>query len=352
MLATTHSKNTDDRSTLKQSHCFVEDNETSRNHEGLSQLVALRQKFEEDGLFRISRVWICAEIIVCLLAHVLCFFLFREFGALAVLLDTIVCIHVVWWIHDAGHEAYFETKKVAQFAAESMGIIFLGMPQLEYHFDIHRQHHRKTNILNRDPALNTGPVTWDPAQRKYESTFRASLRPFLWLGVILPLTWPILTLQCTWILVERQNWLRLSVVALRWCLFVALFKENSFLLLIPPLVTGFVLGLSASLNHFHMPIWHAEKPWLSRVFMSTQNIQPQSRLLGWLMGGLNCHVEHHLFPNMPSRHLRKAAPYVEQLAHSTRHPYHANGLLPSFRLLLKKLNENDSHVILQENEHA
>ena len=340
MSVEAHLKNADHGLTLKQTHCLKED---SRNHDGLLQLTALRQKLEEDGLFRVSRVWVCGEILICLFVHLLCFSLYKEYTALAVLLDTIVCIHVVWWIHDAGHEAYFKTEKVAQFAAESMGILFLGMPQLEYHFDIHRRHHRKTNLLNRDPALNTGPVTWHPAQRKYESKFIASLRPWLWLGVVLPLTWPILTVQCTWILMKRKNWLRLLAIALRWCLFVAFFKEKSLLLIIPPLITGFVLGLSASLNHFHMPIWQTEKPWLSRVFMSTQNIQPQSRFLGWLMGGLNCHVEHHLFPNMPSRHLHRASTYVEQLAQRLRLPYHANALLPSFRLLLKKLNEKEAH---------
>ncbi|MEI8024760.1 MAG: fatty acid desaturase [Pseudomonadota bacterium] len=345
----THLKNTNDGLTLMQIHSLKED---PRNHEGLLQLNALRQKFEEDGLFHVSRVWVCSEILICLALHLLCFFYYRQYTALSVMLDTIVCIHVVWWIHDAGHEAYFKTQKIAQFAAESMGIIFLGMPQLEYHFDIHRRHHRKTNLLKQDPALDTGPVTWHPAQRKYESKLIAMLRPVLWLGVILPFTWPILTVQCTWILMKRKSWLRLLIIALRWALFVVLFKEKLLLLIIPPLVTGFVLGLSASLNHFHMPIWQTEKPWLSRVFMSTQNIQPQSRFLGWLMGGLNCHVEHHLFPNMPSRHLHKASISVEQLAQRLRLPYHANGLLPSFNLLLKKLNEKNSLASNRENKNA
>jgi len=35
-----------------------------------------------------------------------------------------------------------------------------------------------------------------------------------------------------------------------------------------------------------------------------------SRLVDWLLGGLNYQIEHHLFPNMPRPNLRRAQPLV------------------------------------------
>lgn len=309
------------------------------NRFALERLNALRMKFEKDGLFKISHARVIGELIICFGISLCSFVFYDKAPALFIVIQSIVCIHVVWWIHDAGHQAYFFSKTTSRLACETLGQIFLGMPQMEYHFDIHRKHHRDTNHIFEDPALQTGPVTWHPLQREQESKVMRTLRPFVWLGIILPLTWPIMTLNCLWLLIVKKRFLRMMLTVGRWFCFFWLFRDKMPLLLIPPLVAGFVLGLSASLNHFHMPIWTGTQPWMKRVFESTQNINPESKLLGWLMGGLNCHVEHHLFPRMPSRHLANSSSEVRALARELGHPYHTHGLIRSFQLLWQKLRE-------------
>lgn len=320
------------------------DQEFKFNRSAFQHLNTLRFHLEKEGLFRISPLRVFSELILCLAAFCLSFSYYSQFPVIAVVAQIIACIHIVWWIHDAGHQAYFESKSLSQFVCEVAGQIFLGMPQLEYHFGIHRQHHRDTNIIHKDPALQTGPVTWHHAQREHESKTVARLRPLIWLMVVLPLTWPIMTFNFARLLFVEKNFFRLSITIGRWILFLFLFKDRIPLLIIPPLVAGFVLGLSASLNHFHMPIWNCQIPWLNRVFLSTQNISPESKFLGWLMGGLNCHVEHHLFPRMPSYQLAKASVHVRAFARELKLPYHTHGLVPSFHLLLRKLKEENDCV--------
>ncbi|MEY3902291.1 MAG: hypothetical protein RL189_1597 [Pseudomonadota bacterium] len=312
------------------------------DHRSLNQL---RLVLEREGLFEVSSRRLILEPLVCILAFVWCYFAYPQFPLLALAVQIVACIHMVWWIHDAGHHSFFKSETFSKFSCEVLGQIFLGMPQVEYHFEIHRQHHRQANLIHKDPALQTGPVTWHAVQREREPQWMARVRPMIWLLIVLPLTWPIMTLNCTRLLFVNRKYLRLMLTLGRWCLFGIVFFDRLPLLLIPPLVAGFVLGLSASLNHFHMPIWTTQASWLSRVFLSTQNVCPENRFLGWLMGGLNCHVEHHLFPRMPSHHLARASIHVKSFATQLNLPYQSQGLCASLQALFNKLRESEIHEL-------
>lgn len=314
----------------------------------LQHLNQLRIRLEEEGLFKVNSTQLFLEVFICLAASLLSYFLYPQFPVIAVVVQTIACIHIVWWIHDAGHQAFFKSERFSKICCEVLGQLYLGMPQLEYHFDIHRQHHRESNHIHKDPALQTGPITWHEVQRQHEPKWFSYLRPILWLLIVLPLTWPIMTFNCMRLLLVNGNLLRLILALGRWSLFVFLFSDRMPLLLIPALVAGLILGLSASLNHFHMPIWTQQVPWLNRVFLSTQNICPDNKALGWLMGGLNCHIEHHLFPRMPSRNLAKASVHVKSFAEKLDMPYHTRGLLPSLHALTKKLAESDTPELIDQ----
>ena len=49
------------------------------------------------------------------------------------------------------------------------------------------------------------------------------------------------------------------------------------------------------------------------------------------MGGLNYQIEHHLFPNMPRPHLRKAQEIVKEYCEAHTIPYTETGLFQSLR---------------------
>jgi fatty acid desaturase len=44
-----------------------------------------------------------------------------------------------------------------------------------------------------------------------------------------------------------------------------------------------------------------------RQVLTSRNVRG-SRLVDWLLGGLNYQIEHHLFPNMPRPNLRRSQP--------------------------------------------
>ena len=54
--------------------------------------------------------------------------------------------------------------------------------------------------------------------------------------------------------------------------------------------------------------------WTIHELQTTANFSRKSRLFGWLIGGLNYQIEHHLFPNISHIHYRAISPIVERTA--------------------------------------
>jgi fatty acid desaturase len=57
--------------------------------------------------------------------------------------------------------------------------------------------------------------------------------------------------------------------------------------------------------------------------VATNDVWPHSRVWSFLCGGINLHIEHHLFPYLPFHQLRRAAPVVEAFAREKGLPYNA-----------------------------
>lgn len=57
---------------------------------------------------------------------------------------------------------------------------------------------------------------------------------------------------------------------------------------------------------------------------TTSNFAPKSRVLYWLIGGLNYQVEHHLFPNICHVHYKKISKIVKETAQEYGVPYNSH----------------------------
>ena len=86
---------------------------------------------------------------------------------------------------------------------------------------------------------------------------------------------------------------------------------------------GLYLGCSFAPNHKGMPtLTEAEElDFLRRQVLTSRNVRG-SRLVDFLLGGLNYQIEHHLFPNMPRPNLRRAQPAGPGVLPPARPPLH------------------------------
>jgi linoleoyl-CoA desaturase len=61
--------------------------------------------------------------------------------------------------------------------------------------------------------------------------------------------------------------------------------------------------------------------WTIHQFATTSNFAPKSRILSWIIGGLNFQIEHHIFPNICHVHYKKISGIVAETANEFGIPY-------------------------------
>ncbi len=286
-------------------------------------LLALRADFTREGLFTYPRARLVLDVVRWLTLFGAGIALASRSASAAFVLVLVATIDVVWWIHDAGHDAVFADEARARQVIDLLGVLVLGMPQVDYHYGVHRRHHGFPNVLGLDEALDTGPVAWTEETAASKSPFARNNRVALWFLAIVPFAGVALTWSAIVAAARKRRRLVVLLVVLRWILVGAFAVHvGAPALVLAPWIAGSVLAFMAGLNHFHLPITAVADPSYARaVFERTQNVDHAGRLWHWLSGGLDLHIEHHLFPSLPSFRYRGVAPRIRQLAARHRVPY-------------------------------
>jgi fatty acid desaturase len=102
---------------------------------------------------------------------------------------------------------------------------------------------------------------------------------------------------------------------------------------------GLYLGCAFAPNHKGMPILTNDDQldFLRRQVLTSRNVAG-SRLVDWLLGGLNYQIEHHLFPTMPRPHLRRAQPLIRAFCEEHGLAYAEASLVGSYAQALRHLH--------------
>jgi linoleoyl-CoA desaturase len=91
-----------------------------------------------------------------------------------------------------------------------------------------------------------------------------------------------------------------------------------------------------------------EEEWAIHQVRTTANFAPRNKLIGWLVGGLNYQIEHHLFPKVSHIHYPAIAGIVKDVCE--RHHVHYNefktmtGAIVSHFRMMKMLGRKPSLV--------
>jgi linoleoyl-CoA desaturase len=120
----------------------------------------------------------------------------------------------------------------------------------------------------------------------------------------------------------------LAVLPLPWYVIVLSFLLMHF-------VCGLILGLVFQTAHvvtssaYPLPdeSGNMENNWAIHQLYTTSDYAPGSKILSWMIGGLNYQVEHHLFPNISHVHYKSLSVLVKSMTEKHQLPYHVQ---PSF----------------------
>lgn len=234
--------------------------------------------------------------------------------------------------HEAGHGAI--TNK--RWLRKLIGLFFnTYLTALCYsHFrKIHTSHHGHCNEQDKDIDMHSGLFSLHPQAVSDKST---------WFGKFVSryqayLIWPLVSLQGFSLKIDSINTLRQNTKATRLDQFVLLLH----LLLWFGLPVYLLGAASATLNYFFIT-WFIG-PYLGAVFLvnhiGTRVIAPDekipaffrnlattrnlggSRIESFIWGGMNSHIEHHLFPSIPTTRLSQARVAVKKFCKLHKLPY-------------------------------
>jgi fatty acid desaturase len=304
------------------------------------ELRAMWADFHARGLFKYRSWWFALDVLRGIGFFVAGWFLFQFSAVAAFVALTIARLNVMWWVHDVCHDSVFLDRKAARRWAELASIVFVGTSVLDYQYKVHRKHHGFTNTIGADEAIATGPVVWHELMRNRTSDTFVTMQSWFWFVVVLPLTLPYFVYIGLWHNLRDRAYVKIALLALRWVTAIWLFWDYVPVLAVSAIVSAYVLGLTASLNHFHRPMSHVNDWNFARsVTCVTQNLGPKNRFSAWLLGGLTYHIEHHFFATMPRRNYRRIAPELRALCERHGLEYAHTSFVRSLVRLWKKLRD-------------
>jgi linoleoyl-CoA desaturase len=257
------------------------------------------------------------------------FVLWGLLGVANVMIGTVI-------FHDAGHNNISKVKKINVFFSWLSGVLVGQSPRV-WKLQHNRLHHAWPNIEGNDGDVHQPFLRLSPQQdwrwfHKYQVHYASFLYLFLNLGMVITRDFRKLVIFRKMNLIKTNNSLIGSIfgtVALKLVyFFIHLYIPATVLGVSMEIIIGMFLvmcsieGLLLSLmflpNHI-MPSCrfpkdrYQSKNWHVHQLQNTTNHSPKNKLTTWVLGGLNFHIEHHLFPNICHTHLPDIADIVKTL---------------------------------------
>ncbi|MFF4441044.1 fatty acid desaturase family protein [Streptomyces sp. NPDC001621] len=251
--------------------------------------------------------------------------------------------------HDLAHRQIFGRRRPSEIMGRLFGNLGVGM-SYGWWMNKHTRHHANPNHEDLDPDVAPDILVWSTDQARASRGVARVIG-----GHQALLFFPLLTLEGFNLHVSSLRALRapymkkralegalllLHIAGLLSALFLVLSpgKALAFLALNQCLF-GVYLGCIFAPNHKGMPTFTGdERPdFLRRQVLTSRNVRG-GRLTDVMLGGLNYQIEHHLFPSMPTPHLRRARTVVRQYCAEIGVAYHETGLIRSYREALAHLH--------------
>ncbi|MFF3641011.1 fatty acid desaturase family protein [Streptomyces sp. NPDC002564] len=252
--------------------------------------------------------------------------------------------------HDVAHLQVFRRRATSARAGRLLGNLGIGMGYGWWQ-DKHSRHHANPNHEDLDPDVRPDILLWSAGQAR---------RAQGWLPRLVGrrqayLFFPLLALEGFNLHAAGLRSLadrtlrRRRTEALLLLGHLALYAGALFLtlpagkavafLLVHQCLFGLYLGSVFAPNHKGMPLLAGkDRPdFLRRQVLTSRNVRG-GRLTDLMLGGLNYQIEHHLFPQMPTPHLRRAQDIVRAYCRDARVPHAETGLLASYREALRSLH--------------
>lgn len=236
--------------------------------------------------------------------------------ALAIVTLAFISVHAGFVAHEAGHGAITRDRRVAALVGQLFDTLLAGL-SYSYFRHIHCLHHPHCNDRGSDPDM----------QSEFVSMYRQSALSKTGFGRLISrhqavLIWILIGLQGFTLKIDGLLFLRRNPRGTGLDRFFGLL--HLALWFVPPVLAlgfqdallnyalvnvliGFYIGTIFVVNHVGTRVIEPDESisFFLHEISVTRNLGA-SRLHDFIFGGVNNHIEHHLFPSMPTARLRSA----------------------------------------------
>eukprot|EP01060_Flectonema_neradi_P017247 TRINITY_DN240_c3_g4_i2.p1 TRINITY_DN240_c3_g4~~TRINITY_DN240_c3_g4_i2.p1 ORF type:complete len:440 (+),score=37.49 TRINITY_DN240_c3_g4_i2:63-1382(+) len=306
----------------------------------------LMEKMKSEGLFEATNTWYAIKFFVTFCLFVATVFLLSVAAGTEqdqrgpYLVWSAIALAGFWqqcgfFMHDFMHSQLTHRRQFDRWLGMLFGTAGIGIGG-HWWKNEHFLHHAFTNVCDI-------PDNWsDPQMREDVWAQNRKLFPFFntWIqGVLIGIqhiTWLPITVSFGRIGIavdcfrEERRLYEWAAFAVHWMYVGALlsilptWSDRGWFYLYVSLGQG-VLSIQLLVSHYATPFFHKQEEfhntsWPRVMIITTLNItNPQ--WLDWFHGGLNLHIEHHLFPTMPRQHFRAASKHVRSYCQKHGLPY-------------------------------
>jgi len=247
-------------------------------------------------------------------------------------------------MHEGGHQSFSRHTWVNQASAYFLNV--LGGSAYYWKIKHNINHHTYTNVEGMDSDIDVKPF-----MRLHEG------QPRLWYHRFQHVYWVVLygLSYLAWVfyddfekyftgrinansekkkLAVREHFIfwftKLMFIAAYMVVPILMVGWLSWLVgfLITTLICGIAISIVFQLAHvvedtqFHSPLEGKGQEWAIHQINSTANFATSSKLMYWLLGGLNFQIEHHLFPRISHIHYPAISVLVKEACKEANIAYH------------------------------
>jgi len=329
--------------------CLVLKSILDTHYKDLKQTLILRGAFARHLSDYFARISLLLVVLVSTALYM------TYFSSLSILLGiaviwAFVFVQIGFVVHDACHQQIFRVHRWNYLLSLLLGNFLLGI-SCGWWTHGHNLHHASPNSPEFDPDLESPVFTFasrEPTKRAPVKRVFARYQAWLFLPLTLLEGYNVAIGSLTFLLKRKTNsWIfELVLVILSYVLYLEIlfhaigYRNALYFVLVHRGLFGMYLGLCFAPNHIGMPLQKApnEAPSLQRQLAASRNIRTNA-LMSFILGGLDCQIEHHLFPNIPRRGLRAASRVTKDFCRSNHLSYHETGLFESYCEVFRHLKD-------------
>ena len=253
--------------------------------------------------------------------------------------------------HDAGHHQIFSSHRRNNFLFLLVSFLMALVPSW-WHDKHNVKHHSKPNQIGKDSDIDVSVLAFNRSAALKKTglhRFIVKNQAFLFYPILLLTSLSFLVAGIHYTLtggkVRYPVVEPLLVVAHLAAYFGLLFTvlepwQVVLFFVVNHGVTGLYMGSVFAPNHKGMPVLERDElmGFMRQQIITTRNLKTNP-ITDFVYGGLNHHIEHHLFPNMPRKNLKKARVVVKEFCRAHSLPYYETSVLQSQREILGHLHE-------------